>query len=263
MTAELNRKYFDSCFDRTYDVEFAFNPSMSDFRRKLRKEGSASKPILFLYSKQMYMSRYFPEFQNVLKQYEGMFDIFYTDDPEEAKKYLYIGEFPEVLPVAVIFDPLDRKPLDGAVAEKPKFSESYPKKYRNLIFMNKIEKDLKKLLDDYLDEKSEHFYTSKKMRHDTRVKTICGDSFENEIMKNPAITQCIVEVFKPDCPSCAYNGKIFNIFSRKLEKHGFDLPCFRLCIDNNVPFLGNFGYSPIYMYVRKEGDKIVEIKTLN
>jgi hypothetical protein len=30
-----------------------------------------------------------------------------------------------------------------------------------------------------------------------------------------------------------------------------------------VPFLGNFGYSPIYLYVRKQGEAVVELKTLD
>ena len=75
--------------------------------------------------------------------------------------------------------------------------------------------------------------------------------------------ECIVEVFKHDCPSCNFNGKVFNVFSQKMDRHGFNLPLFRLAIDNKVPFLGNFGYSPIYMYVRKQGNEIVEIKTLD
>jgi hypothetical protein len=79
------------------------------------------------------------------------------------------------------------------------------------------------------------------------------------------VEQCIIEVFKHDCPSCNFNGKVFNAFSRKLEKHGYleKLPCYRLSIDNRVPYLGNFGYSPIYFYVRKEGDNIVELVTLD
>lgn len=97
------------------------------------------------------------------------------------------------------------------------------------------------------------------------MKTICAANFEEQIIKNESVKQCIIEVFKHDCPSCAFNGKVFNVFSRKLEKHGFisKLPCYRLCIDNKVPYLGNFGYSPIYLYVRKEGNQIVELKTLD
>jgi hypothetical protein len=50
-----------------------------------------------------------------------------------------------------------------------------------------------------------------------------------------------------------------------LEKHGFldKLPCYRLSIENKVPFLGNFGYSPIYLFVRKRGDSVIELKTLD
>ena len=105
------------------------------------------------------------------------------------------------------------------------------------------------------------------MAQETFVKKICSKSFEEEILKNPKIgeTGCIIEVFKHDCPSCNFNGKVFNVFSRKLERHGYldKLPCYRLAIDNKVPFLGNFGYSPIYLYVRKQGDNIVEMKTLD
>jgi hypothetical protein len=58
---------------------------------------------------------------------------------------------------------------------------------------------------------------------------------------------------------------VFNAFSKKLEKHGYldKLPCYRLAIDNKVPFLGNFGYSPIYLFVRKRGSEIIELKTLD
>ncbi len=72
-------------------------------------------------------------------------------------------------------------------------------------------------------------------------------------------------MFKHDCPSCNFNGKVFNVFSRKLEKHGYlsKLPCYRLSIENKIPQLGNFGYSPIYMFVRKRGDTIIELKTLD
>lgn len=102
------------------------------------------------------------------------------------------------------------------------------------------------------------------MKHDTRVKYLNAEIFEDQIVKNDQVQQCIIEVFKHDCPSCSYNGKVFNVFSRKLEKHGFldKLPCYRLGIDNKIPYLGNFGYSPIYFYVRKQGNEIVEIKTL-
>lgn len=136
-----------------------------------------------------------------------------------------------------------------------------------MVFFNKIGKDLNKLIEKFLDGELHHFYQSEKIEQATHVKKICSANFEQEIIKNTKIgeTGCIIEVHKHDCPSCNFNGKVFNAFSRKLERHGYldRLPCYRLAIDNRVPYLGNFGYSPIYLYVRKQGEAVVELKTLD
>lgn len=100
------------------------------------------------------------------------------------------------------------------------------------------------------------------MKQKTLVKKICSKNFEDEIINNPKVEQCLIMVYKHDCPSCNFNGKVFNVFSRKLEKHGYDLPLYRLSIDNKVPYLGNFGYSPIFMYLKKKGNQIIELKTI-
>uniref|UniRef100_A0A7S3KB93 Uncharacterized protein n=1 Tax=Euplotes crassus TaxID=5936 RepID=A0A7S3KB93_EUPCR len=62
-----------------------------------------------------------------------------------------------------------------------------------------------------------------------------------------------------------YNGKVFNAFSRKLEKNGIlnQLPCFRLAIDNKIPYLGSFAYSPIYFFLKKEDGKVTEISIID
>jgi len=86
------------------------------------------------------------------------------------------------------------------------------------------------------------------------------------VIKNKDVKNCVVEVFKHDCPSCAFNGIVYNAFSRKVEKHGYgvDLPLFRLSIDNKIPYLGNFGYSPIYIFIRKDSENnITECFTLD
>lgn len=116
---------------------------------------------------------------------------------------------------------------------------------------NKIQEDLQKLIDAFLDDDLSMFYQTEKLRQATKVKEICADNFEKEVIQNNDVRNFLVEVFKHDCPSCAFNGKVFNAFSKKVEKHGYetDLPMFRLSIDNKIPYLGNFGYSPIYMYV--------------
>jgi len=69
---------FDNCFSRTYNVEFAFNPNFKEFRKKLKRGGN--KPLLFVYSPPLYMSRYIGEFKEVLKNYTEVFDMYYTGD---------------------------------------------------------------------------------------------------------------------------------------------------------------------------------------
>lgn len=100
----------------------------------------------------------------------------------------------------------------------------------------------------------------------TFVKTMTSSDFEKEFAQNDQLKQCVVEIFKKSCPACEQNKPVFNIFSRKLHKHGYgdELPLYRILIDNAVPSLGNFGYSPIYMHVSKDPatGKIKTIKTL-
>lgn len=89
-------------------MEFAFNPNFKEFRRKL-SSGKGTRPILFVYSPPMYMSRYIHEFKEVLRNYTEVFDIYYTGDEEEASTVFYTKEFPEIFPYVVIMDPKKRK----------------------------------------------------------------------------------------------------------------------------------------------------------
>jgi len=56
-----------------------------------------------------------------------------------------------------------------------------------------------------------------------------------------------------------------NIISRKLHKHGLldNIPIFRTKIDNDIPWLGKMPYTPIHLFVRLEGEDIVEMKLLD
>lgn len=288
-TEAFAAEIFDQCFTRTFNVEFAFNPNFKEFTKKV-KSGKQTKPILFVYSPPMYMSRYLPEFKDVLRNYTEVFDIYYTGDDKEAAKVFYTHELPDIFPYVVIIDPKKRKAVkrgdllkevEAAVKlsqdekdaqavkeqaqENLNDSNSYVSKYREVIYFNKIGKDLTKFIDKFLDGELHHFYQTEKVQQQTLVKKLSANTFEQEIVRNPNVTECIVEVFKHDCPSCNFNGKVFNALSRKLEKHGYGdrLPLYRLSIDNKIPFMGNFGYSPIYMYIRKRGNDIVELKTLD
>lgn len=100
---------FDESFTRTYNVPFFFNTDMKEFGRKFKHGKGADRPILFIYSPALYFARYVGEFKEALKNYTEVFDIYYTEDEEKAKKYFYTKEFPEIIPYVVIIDPKKKK----------------------------------------------------------------------------------------------------------------------------------------------------------
>ena len=100
-------------------------------------------------------------------------------------------------------------------------TEFYYTKYKEPIFMQNMRKEIEEFLEKYLEAKLDPYYQTERMIQRTRVKEICADTFEREVVRNPKVEQCVIQVFKTDCPSCMYNGKVFAAFSRKLEKHGY------------------------------------------
>ena len=91
-----------------------------------------------------------------------------------------------------------------------------------------------------MDDGEFHYYTSEKRKRETFVKTVTASNFEQEVIKNEQIKSFLVMVYSESCPSCSINGPMFNIISRKLQRQGYDyeLPCFRLNIENDIPYLG-------------------------
>jgi len=75
----------------------------------------------------------------------------------------------------------------------------------------------------------------------------------------------VIEIIKDHCPACFISKFNTNILSRKMERHGFldQVPIYRMHINNQVPWLGEFPHSPMHIYLRKEGDDIVEMKLLD
>lgn len=55
---------------------------------------------------------------------------------------------------------------------------SYVNKYRELVYFNKIGKDLNKLIEKYLDGELHHFYQSEKVDQETKVKKLSSANFE-------------------------------------------------------------------------------------
>jgi hypothetical protein len=66
----------------------------------------------------MYMSRYVGDFKDILKEYSDVFDVYYTNDENKAKRFFYTKEFPDIIPYVVIVDTKKTKAVKGEEGKK-------------------------------------------------------------------------------------------------------------------------------------------------
>ena len=98
------------------------------------------------------------------------------------------------------------------------------------------------------------------------TKRVCTDDFQKEILDNEAIDQCIVQIFGDFCPGCQAAAVILAALTHKMERHGYrqDLPLFQIKEQNEVPWLGQIGYTPAFFHLRKNKQgQITELRTLD
>jgi hypothetical protein len=140
-TENFSSCIFDNCFTRSYNIEFVFNANIKEFGKKFKYGDKAEKPILFVYSPPIYMSRYVGEFKEGLKNYKEVFDIYYTGDEKKASRFFFTKEFPEIFPFVVIIDPKKRKAIKSEAGLKElslKNNNFYFAKFTDLIYFNNI-----------------------------------------------------------------------------------------------------------------------------
>jgi len=97
------------------------------------------------------------------------------------------------------------------------------------------------------------------------VKYVNTETFQKEILKEKKVKQCVIEVYKDHCPACFISKFNTNIISRKMYKHGLldNIPFYRMKISNQIPWLGDIPHTPLHLFVRLEGEDIVEMKLLD
>ena len=137
-TKQFSQTFFDQCFKRTFNVEFAFNTDMKEFREKFKYGKDAEKPILFICWPEMFMKEYMTEYQATLRNYDGMFDVFYCSDHDLAKQYFDMEKMPKELPCMFIIDPKGLQPLKSSEGVNKELSlennNCYTKKYMTWVF---------------------------------------------------------------------------------------------------------------------------------
>lgn len=103
-------KAFDQCFKRSYNVEFLFNTDIKNsFKNKYKHGINAEKPILFILWPEMFMSQFIGDFDQVLRNYNNMFDVYYCHKEEDARRFFNTKIMPKELPHLYIIDPKSKK----------------------------------------------------------------------------------------------------------------------------------------------------------
>ena len=129
---------------------------------------------------------------------------------------------------------------------------------------SKFKDQIEKFLDG--EDTLQNHYQSEKFKPNVLSKVICSDSFEREVIQDTSFEHCIIEVFGDHCGGCQAAAVILAALTNKMKKHGYlsEMPLFQLKQENEVPYLGQIGYTPAFFYVRKDKQtgQITQIKTL-
>ena len=107
-TREFNQEVYDRCFKRSYDVEFLFNTDIGELKRKI-KTGNMDRPVLVIIWPEMFMSQYSHEFQNALRDYNSMFEVYYVRRQEDVKDLFHTQIMPKELIHLYLLDPQQRE----------------------------------------------------------------------------------------------------------------------------------------------------------
>lgn len=111
-------KVFDQCFKRTHNVEFIFNTDIKNsFKNKYKHGLNAEKPILFIMWPEMFMSQFIGEFDQTLRKYNDMFDVYYCRDEADAKQFFNTKMMPKELAHMYIIDPKSKQELKPMIQD--------------------------------------------------------------------------------------------------------------------------------------------------
>ena len=129
----------------------------------------------------------------------------------------------------------------------------------------KLSSKVAKWIEKFLDDELKHEPMSlQRPNQPSLIKQLNSAQFTTQFVENKEKKHCILEIIKPHCGACAYATKVTDAIGYKMEKHGYEVPIFRMMIENSLPYVGQLPFSPMYLLVKKnEDNQISEIQCLN
>uniref|UniRef100_A0A7S3CI13 Uncharacterized protein n=1 Tax=Strombidium rassoulzadegani TaxID=1082188 RepID=A0A7S3CI13_9SPIT len=265
-TSSASSTYFDDAFKMPANpsVEFIARSDVKELKKKYKYGLNFKRPILLLTCPQAQIEHHYQGVKDTLKKHADMFDIYFI--PYEKNDVLkreidYLEAFIIDPEQKQYIQPFPTPPLDsekGAEKKEPRTEgEFYYKKFFNI----KVDE----LINEYLEGTATSLTIQDNRDMSSKfIVEVNSETFERDVIKNEKIDQFLLQIVKDGCQGCYYGKVLMVALSNKLKKHGLQekLPIFVMDTNNYSPYIGNVSYTPYFLYVRKEGDKVVEIKTL-
>ncbi len=252
-----------SLFRCSEDVEFHFCKSY----RKLAEQPRNGRPIVYIYwDKNAIIWPFMDNLTKFARKYDCECDFVFSSDLRKSSRWFNMGDVEENLPYVIIVDPDKKIPVKNPITQQSQ--GEYRALYSDIVLLMLGVDEGSKFIEKYFKGELTHMPQSKRMSRPSLVKRINKDTFESDVLNNDAVEQCVIQIYKHNCASCYYNSKSFDALSWKLKKYGLDdkLKLYKMYNDNDVPQLGTFPFTPMYIYIRKGKDdaknQIVELATL-
>lgn len=107
--------------------------------------------MVFIYYPKKFMVMFVNHFNKAFSQYQDMFDVYYTDDYQECKKYFEPKNEHPVIPIMFIIDPDSKVPVQKNIFGEDK-QEFYMKKHKLMVFPDeKMDKTIADKIEKFLD----------------------------------------------------------------------------------------------------------------
>ena len=157
---------------------------MKEFRKAIKANNEAERPILLIVWPEHFMSNMVSDFSKVLRNYNDVFDIFYCKDENKAAEFFDVKKMPKEVPHLYIIDPKRKKPIKTRLGNSDP-NKFHLEKFEGYIFqLQDPSKELNDFIEKFLDEKLEHVYNSLEREQATAVKWVNSENFETEIVNN-------------------------------------------------------------------------------
>ena len=110
-------------------------------------------------------------------------------------------------------------------------------------------------LEGFMEDKcNQHYESEERKPQNSHTEVITADNFVEKVIDDTSFEHCMIEIFAQHCPGCGYVAKLLEFVTNKMKNLGLlkDFKIFQIDNMNTIPWVGNYNYTPVIIYVRKD-----------